>query len=238
MRLVTISIPVGTLPLSLLYSRLFFFFSLLHLQLQNLSFHLCSQTFAFIFLNKMIKDKQLQYGLERALLKYHSFSSFLSSLVPHYGCMPSCFSPSLPNPMDSSPHRLLCPWDSPGKNTGVGCHVLLQAIFPTQGSNPHLLYPLHWQAGSLPPAPSGNLVPYYSTSLFSAGQIRANKTSQWNITVPEYLPWLCILLPTSFTGDGVAERVKKKEERSWKVEREGRNWQRVKHEILVEPNHG
>ena len=31
-----------------------------------------------------------------------------------------------------------CPWDSPGKNTGVGCHALLQGIFPTQGSNPGL----------------------------------------------------------------------------------------------------
>ena len=30
----------------------------------------------------------------------------------------------------------LCPWDSPGKNTGVGSHALLQGIFPTQGSNP------------------------------------------------------------------------------------------------------
>jgi len=48
-------------------------------------------------------------------------------------------------------YRLLCPWDSPGKNTGVGCHTLLQGIFPTQESNPHLwhlghcrqiLYPL------------------------------------------------------------------------------------------------
>jgi len=35
--------------------------------------------------------------------------------------------------------RLLCPLgDSPGKNTGVGCHALLQGIFPTQGSNPAL----------------------------------------------------------------------------------------------------
>ena len=34
---------------------------------------------------------------------------------------------------------LLCPWDSPGKDTGVGCHFLLQGIFPTQGSNPRLL---------------------------------------------------------------------------------------------------
>ena len=29
--------------------------------------------------------------------------------------------------------RLMCPWDSPGKNTRVGCHALLQGIFPTQG---------------------------------------------------------------------------------------------------------
>ena len=48
----------------------------------------------------------------------------------------------------TEPTRLLCPWDSPGKNTGMGCHALLQGIFPTQGSNPHLLCPLHWQAGS------------------------------------------------------------------------------------------
>ena len=37
-------------------------------------------------------------------------------------------------------HGLLCPWDSPGKNTGVDCHFLLQGIFPTQESNPGLLY--------------------------------------------------------------------------------------------------
>ena len=37
------------------------------------------------------------------------------------------------------PVRLLCPWDFPGKNTGVGCHFLLQGIFLTQGWDPHLL---------------------------------------------------------------------------------------------------
>ena len=37
--------------------------------------------------------------------------------------------------------------DSPGKNTGVGCHALLQGFFPTWGLNPRLLYFLHWQAG-------------------------------------------------------------------------------------------
>ena len=37
------------------------------------------------------------------------------------------------------PARLLCPWDSLSKSTGVGCHFLLQGIFPTQETNPGLL---------------------------------------------------------------------------------------------------
>ena len=41
------------------------------------------------------------------------------------------------------PTRFLCLWDSPGKNTGVSCHALLQGIFPIQGSNTQLLYLLH-----------------------------------------------------------------------------------------------
>ena len=48
-------------------------------------------------------------------------------------------------PHGLQPTRLLCPWDSPSKNTGVGCHFLLQGIFLTQGSNPHLLHLLPWQ---------------------------------------------------------------------------------------------
>ena len=43
--------------------------------------------------------------------------------------------------------------DSPGKNTGVGFHALLQGIFPTQVSNPNLLRLLHWQVTSLPVSP-------------------------------------------------------------------------------------
>ena len=41
-------------------------------------------------------------------------------------------------------------WDSPSKNIGVGCHALLQGIFPTQRSNLCLLCLLHWQKDSLP----------------------------------------------------------------------------------------
>ena len=42
-------------------------------------------------------------------------------------------------PHGLQPARLLHPWDFPGKNTGVGCHFLLQRIFPTHGSNLGLL---------------------------------------------------------------------------------------------------
>ena len=43
--------------------------------------------------------------------------------------------PTLWDPVDC-----ICLWDSPGKNAGVGCHALLQGIFPTQGLNPGLLH--------------------------------------------------------------------------------------------------
>ena len=49
-------------------------------------------------------------------------------------------------PTLSEPARLLCPWNLPSKNTGVGCYFLLQGIFLTQGLNSTLL---HWQADSI-----------------------------------------------------------------------------------------
>ena len=57
--------------------------------------------------------------------------------------------------------------DSPGKNTGVGCHAPLQGIFLTQGWNPHLSSLLHWQEGSLPLEPPGQL----SQSVSSVAQL-------------------------------------------------------------------
>ena len=41
-----------------------------------------------------------------------------------------CSVPTLCDPVDCSPPGSSCPWDSPGKNSGVGCHFLLQGIFP------------------------------------------------------------------------------------------------------------
>ena len=57
--------------------------------------------------------------------------------------------------------RLLCPWDFPGKNTGVGCHLLLQGIFSTKGLNPSVV---HGQVHSLPLSHMGNLI-YLTFSL-------------------------------------------------------------------------
>ena len=64
-------------------------------------------------------------------------------------CMLSQSCPTLCDPR-LYPTSLLCPWDFPGKHTGVGCHFLFQGIFPTQGSNLCLLYLLYWQVASLP----------------------------------------------------------------------------------------
>ena len=51
----------------------------------------------------------------------------------------SVMSNSLP-PHGLYPAKLLCPWNFPGKNAGVGCHSLLQGIFLTQGLNLALLH--------------------------------------------------------------------------------------------------
>ena len=54
-----------------------------------------------------------------------------------FGDIHGCFEPLnnffIENPF--SEKNLLCPWDSPDKNAGVGCHALLQGIFPTRGWN-------------------------------------------------------------------------------------------------------
>ena len=54
---------------------------------------------------------------------------------------------TLLRPNGLQPTSLLCPWDVPGKNSGVDCHFLLRELFPTQGSNLRLL---DWQVDSLP----------------------------------------------------------------------------------------
>ena len=59
-------------------------------------------------------------------------------------------------PHGLQPARLLCPRDSPGKNTGVGCYTRLQGVSPTQGLGESLLRLLRWQAGPLPSTHQGS----------------------------------------------------------------------------------
>ena len=68
------------------------------------------------------------------------------------------------------PARLLCSWDSSAENTGVGCHFLLQGIFPTQGSNPCLWCLLHWQTNSLPLSHLGSPIHHDQVGVISVMQ--------------------------------------------------------------------
>ena len=67
--------------------------------------------------------------------------------------------------------RLLCPWDSPGKNTGVGCQAPLRGIFPTQGSNLYLLSLLHWPVSSLRLVPLGKPILYIVVCICRASPV-------------------------------------------------------------------
>ena len=78
--------------------------------------------------------------------------SWLIQLLLLFSCL--AVSDSFCDPMDCSPPGFSVHADSPGRNTEVGCCFLLQGIFPTHGSNPHLL---SWQVDSLPVSHQGSL---------------------------------------------------------------------------------
>ena len=62
----------------------------------------------------------------------------------YLACMLSCFScAGLFSTLWMQPTRLFCPWRSPSKKSGVGCHSFLQGIFPTQGLTPRVLWLLN-----------------------------------------------------------------------------------------------
>ena len=81
-------------------------------------------------------------------------------------CLVAQLHPTLRNPADCNPPGSSVHGDSPGKNTGMGCHALLQRIFPTQGLNPghphcrwilyQLSYPMSATEGSLMSATETN----------------------------------------------------------------------------------
>ena len=76
----------------------------------------------FIFLgSKITANGECSHEIKRYLLLGRKVMTNLSEVAQL--CLTHCYP---------------CPWDFPGKNTGVGCHFLLQGIFPTQGLNPGL----------------------------------------------------------------------------------------------------
>ena len=101
---------------------------------------------------QLLKQFSSHHGRIRILpvnfFKAYSRWVFITSCCAVPGCLTLW-------PYGLQPTRLLCPGDVLGKNTGVSCHVLLQGIFPTQGSNPHLLYLLHWPVGFFTTVPPG-----------------------------------------------------------------------------------
>ena len=91
----------------------------------QLKFHLFCDTF--------IPAMSCRWLLSTLKLQYHlSVRVFVLCAVLTQLC------PTLCDPMDCSPPGSSVLGDSSGKNTGVGCHALLQGILPTQGSNPGL----------------------------------------------------------------------------------------------------
>ena len=116
----------------------------------------------FTFITNNVARSNLEYiywVTYKISFVVYTVTEILRSLYESESVSHSVVSDSL-IPHGREPARLLCACNSPGKNTGVGYHFLLQRIFLTQGPNWHLLHLLHWQAGSLPLAP-----PNYNASI-------------------------------------------------------------------------
>ena len=112
---------------------------------------------AEICLRERGEEKQKQVCPHHLLRKLPVFSF---SACMHAQSLKSCW--TLCNLMDCRLPGSSVHGDSPGKNTGLGYRAFLQGIFPTQGSNLHLLCLLHWQVGSLSPVPPGKPVNHTS----------------------------------------------------------------------------
>ena len=91
-------------------------------------------------LASLAKGKQFPVPLRQKSKCYTSSYASAEKMSIFFSLLLACTQswPTLLRPF-LLPVRLLCPWDFPGKNTGVGYHFLPQGIFLTQGSNPSLL---------------------------------------------------------------------------------------------------
>ena len=107
-----------------------------------LTLHACLHSFSLYFIYKIKVFSQFKSILRFPEVQY-------AKEQEKNTCAQSC--PTL-QPHGLQPARLHCPCDSPGKNTGLGCHFLLQQIFLTQGSNSYLL---NWQGRFFTTEPPG-----------------------------------------------------------------------------------
>ena len=122
-------------------------------------------------------EAELPISLEQSAQTVHAFSSEPLNWEGLH-CSPCTVWSHMVRVWLCSPPVSSCPWDSPGSDTSVGCHALLQGIFPTQGSNLHLLSLLHGQAGSLPLVPPGKPIRAHIHMEIWKGLFRESFTSK------------------------------------------------------------
>ena len=100
-------------------------------------------------LTVLILQDQMSVSANNVIFSLTFLEGYNNELSPV--CLVAQLCPTLCSRMDCSPPDSSVHGDSPGKNTGVGCHAFLQEIFPTEGSNPdlphcrHILYHLSHQ---------------------------------------------------------------------------------------------
>ena len=116
-------------------------------------------------------------------------------LVAHL-CLTLC------DPVDSSPPGSSVHGDSPGKNTGVGCHAFLQGIFPAQWSNPGLPH-CRWILYCLSPQGSPRILEWVADSFSRGTSWPRNWTGVTCIAGGFFTRWATREAPTPYYGEPI-----------------------------------
>ena len=156
-------------------------------------------------LSPYLKACLFPYWKKSPALNYFSVnpSLALSTWPAHAESAQACMHAKSPRtvsdylqPYGPQPARLLCLWNSPGKNTRVGCLALLQGIFPTQGSKTSLLCLLHWQEAPLPLVPPGKPESSQDAQTLSSSPTNSpHLRHHWAVLFSSYLPRYCVPWP-------------------------------------------
>ena len=105
--------------------------------------------------SELIRTCPLFWRISKFSYLHHMGACYITSVVSNFLW-----------PYGLQPARLFCLWDSPGRNTGMGCRALLQGTSRPRDQTHVSLCLLHWQAGSLPLALAGKSFLHHSTGLF------------------------------------------------------------------------